>query len=56
MSGMFTGCYSLRCLDLSNLNTQNVIDMSKMFSFCSSLNHLDISNIKTQKNYKLEIS
>ena len=32
---MFSSCWSLNELDISNFNTNNVIDMSEMFSLCS---------------------
>ena len=35
MSNMFWGCSSLEGLDLSNFNTDNVIDMAGMFKGCS---------------------
>ena len=50
MSNMFSGCYSLKYLDLSNFNTENVTDMSNMFSGCSSLKKLDLSRSHTQKD------
>ena len=34
MSYMFSGCSSLKELNLTNFNTNNVIDMRKMFSGC----------------------
>ena len=37
MSLMFSGCESLTNIDLSNFNTQNVINMSDMFYGCYSL-------------------
>ena len=45
---MFSNCSSLTNLDLSNFNTQNVINMNEMFSNCSSLTNLDLSNFNTQ--------
>jgi len=45
---MFSGCSSLKNLDLSNFNTQNATNMSFIFSGCSSLNNLNISNFNTQ--------
>ena len=45
---MFCGCHSLTSLNLSNFNTQNVINMSKMFYGCNSLNSLNLSNFNTQ--------
>ena len=44
MNDMFSGCSSLKELNLSNFNTIKVIDMSYMFSRCSSLEELNISN------------
>ena len=37
MSYMFFGCSLLTNINLSNFNTQNVIDMSLMFFLCESL-------------------
>ena len=45
---MFSGCSSLTNINLSNFNTQNVIDMSYMFYQCSSLKNVNISNFNTQ--------
>ena len=39
---MFDGCNSLKSLDLSNFNTQNVTDMIFMFSGCESLKRENI--------------
>ena len=44
---MFSGCSSLKELNLSNFNTNNVTDMSWMFFKCSSLKELNISNFNT---------
>ena len=35
MENMFSGCESLKELNLSNFNTNNVINMAYMFSGCS---------------------
>ena len=48
MSGMFSKCYSLTNIYLSNFNTQNVTNMSYMFSECESLTNIDLSNFNTQ--------
>ena len=45
MSGMFSNCNSLTILDLSNFNTQNVINMSGMLFNCNSLK---VENIITK--------
>ena len=47
MDNMFNECTSLKELDLSNFNTNNVNDFSYMFYDCSSLEKLDISNFQT---------
>ena len=41
---MFANCYSLKTLDISNMNTKNVLDMSGMFQNCNSLTSLDYQN------------
>ena len=49
MTSMFSGCSGLTSLDLSNLNTSNVLNMSYMFSDCTSLANLtglDTSNVE----------
>lgn len=47
MSYMFSGCYSLKSLDLSSINTSNVTDMSDLFKGCLSLTDLDLSTFNT---------
>ena len=49
MGSMFSGCYDLTQLDLSNFDTQNVENMSDMFSSCSDLTSLDLSNFDTKE-------
>ena len=44
---MFRGCSSLKELNLSNFNTNNVTDMKYMFSGCSSLKELNLNNFNT---------
>ena len=52
MSYMFSHCYSLTNLNLSNFNTNNVNNMSYMFSHCYSLTNLNLSNFNTNNvNY-----
>ena len=48
MHRMFTGCYSLRSLDVSGFNTENVTDMTSMFYNCSAITSLDLSSFNTQ--------
>jgi surface protein len=47
MRDMFSCCYSLTDLDVSNFNTANVTDMIDMFACCSGLTSLDLSNFNT---------
>ena len=47
MGRMFSGCYALTSLNLSNFNTSNVTDMGRMFSGCSALTTLDLKNFNT---------
>ena len=47
MSFMFYNCSSLKGLNLSNFNTNNVDNMSNMFYGCSSLKELNASNFNT---------
>ena len=43
MARMFSGCSSLKSIDLSKFNTSKVTSMAYMFYGCSSLTSLDIS-------------
>ena len=54
MNYMLSNCSSLIKLNISNFNTNNVVDMSFMFNECSSLKDLNISNFNTNnvKNMK----
>ena len=47
MKNMFSGCYALTSLDLSNFNTANVTDMQYMFYSCNALTSLDLSSFNT---------
>ena len=42
MGGMFWGCSSLKELNISNFNTNNVTNMYGMFQECSSLKELNL--------------
>lgn len=48
MQWMFTECYNLTSLDLSNFNTQNVTNMTEMFAACMELTSLDLSSFDTR--------
>lgn len=47
MAYMFSGCESLKELDLSSFDTKNVKYMQDMFDGCFSLSKLDLSGFKT---------
>ena len=44
---MFYGCISLKFIDLSSFNTQNVTDISYMFYGCSSLKSINLFSFNT---------
>ena len=44
---LFSKCYSLTYINLSNFNMSNIKDMSWMFSRCSSLKNINLSNFNT---------
>ena len=50
MSKLFSGCNSLKSLNLSNVITSNTKDLSYMFDNCTSLKLLDISNFNFTNN------
>ena len=58
MCHMFSGCSSLKELNLSNFNTTKVLHMSSMFSKCDLLEELDLSNFNinnvTNMNFMFE--
>jgi len=45
---MFYECDSIKSLDLSNFNNENITDMSFMFRGCTSLTSINLSNFNTQ--------
>ena len=49
LNSLFYGCSKLASLDVTNFDTNNVIDMSKMFIGCQNLTTLDLSNFNTSK-------
>ena len=51
---MFNYCSSLKYLDLSNFNIQNVKNMRCMFSNCSSLTNINLSNFNAQNITNME--
>ena len=44
---MFSGCQSLKAINVSNFVTSNVSDMSFMLSGCKSLTSIDVSHFNT---------
>ena len=48
---MFCECDRFIKLDLSNLNTKNITNMSWMFNKCKSLTNLNLSNFNTQYEF-----
>jgi len=50
---MFFKCFSLKSLNLTNINTNKVIEMNYMFYDCSSLNESNLSNIDTNNITKM---
>jgi surface protein len=50
MNAMFSDCNSLTNLNLSNFNTQKVLDMSYMFAHCNNLKKLNLKNFKIKEN------
>ncbi|EPH91186.1 BspA family leucine-rich repeat surface protein, partial [Enterococcus faecalis] len=46
-SKMFVNCTNLSKLNLNNLNTSQVVNMSSMFNGCNSLSELDLSSFDT---------
>ena len=50
---MSIGCKSLKSLDLSSFNTNNVTNMSDMFYFCESLEKENIKINENNKNFFL---
>ena len=46
---MFSDCSSLTSVVLSNLDTSNVVEMSRAFADCSSLTSVVLSNLDTSK-------
>ena len=54
MRSMFDGCSSLKELNLSNFNTNNVTNMKCMFSGCSALEELNLTNFNTNNVTDME--
>ena len=50
---MLSSCLSLKELNLSNFNTNNITDMSRMFSWCSSLKEINMPNFNINNVFKM---
>ena len=46
---MFSCCHSLKKLDLSSFNTDNVVNMDHMFEYCINLKKLNSKNFNATK-------
>ena len=55
MAYMFSGCSSLKELNLSNFNTNKVTNINGMFKGCSSLISLICEDHSIQKEYRNKI-
>jgi surface protein len=53
MNGMFAECYSLTSIDLSHLDTSNVIDVHCLFWQCNDLSLINLTkvNLTNTKDY-----
>lgn len=47
LQNMFANCYKLKSVDLSGLNTGNVIYMSSIFAYCYALEEVNLSGLDT---------
>ena len=47
---MFSRCISLKFLDISNFNTNNVTNMSYMFNRCVLLKEVNVSNFNINQD------
>ncbi len=53
MEYLFYNCITLNSLDLSNINTKNIINMEYIFSNCRSLTSINLSNLNTLNDLKM---
>ena len=49
IASLFSGCTSLKNIDLTKLDTSNITTMRAMFYNCTSLESIDLSNLDTSK-------
>ena len=54
MGGMFLNCENLININLTNINTSSVYNMSSMFESCSLLQSIDLSNFDTSQVYYID--
>ena len=48
MGYLFSFCSKIEYIDISNFNTQNVIDMGSMLCDCLSLTSIEVSKFNTK--------
>ena len=53
MSHMFSGCSSLKSVDLSSFNTNNINNMSFVFDGCEALESINLSSLNTNNVKKM---
>ena len=53
MKNSFACCYSLKTVNLSNINSRRLKDMSYAFYQCKSLEFINLSNFKYDNNINL---
>ncbi len=46
---MFFGCNSLKSIDITNFNTENIVNMGSMLADWILLNWIDLPNLNTKK-------
>ena len=54
MNSLFSGCSSLKEINITNFKTNKVIDMSCMFYGCISLKELNLSNFTFKEKIKMD--
>ena len=50
---MFDSCYSLKNINLANLTTKKVSDLTNMFSNCRSLENINLNKFDTSQVIKM---
>ena len=55
MEHMFSNCFSLKELNLTNFNTDNIINMNNRFSDYLSMEELDLSIFNTHNSNNINV-